>query len=86
MTSQSISFEITEDLRLHPQRERDRCINDVLKEHLESEELAKINKIRISLQVITLADITAADGKKNFRIQSKAFRTDPRLSHGHGNL
>ena len=64
MPTCGVSFELTKDISNKPQRQHDRCINEILKTHFSINELSQINKIRITLQLLTLADVTDDSGKK----------------------
>ena len=57
MPTCGVSFELTKDISNKPQRQHDRCINEILKTHFSINELSQINKIRIALQLLTLADV-----------------------------
>ena len=54
---------MTEDLSIRPQRKNDKCITDIIFSHFNPSELQKINKVRIALQLITIADITDSSGR-----------------------
>ena len=46
------------------QRQNDRFIMDLLTPHFDSDTLQKINRVRVALQVLTLADIADDGGRK----------------------
>lgn len=63
MNSRSVSLDLTEQLGLLPQRAHDKMIMDILRQEFKKNDLHKINKVRLSLQLISLADITDNSGK-----------------------
>ena len=62
--SRVIFIDFSEDLSITSQRQHDKCIMDVINPHFCSNERLFINRIRIHLQLLTLADITDASGKR----------------------
>ena len=62
-SSRNVSFDLTTPTGISPQRSHDKTIIDVLFQHFSCDDIAKINKIRIRLRLLTLADITDAAGK-----------------------
>lgn len=58
-----MSIALTEPMNIRPQRIRDRCIMEVLLGCFSENELKNINKVRISIQLLTLGDITMQTGR-----------------------
>ena len=59
-----IFIDFTGNLSIAPQRQHDKCIMDILKLHFHSNELLFLNRIRIHLKLLTLADMTDSSGKR----------------------
>ena len=56
-------MELTEPMSIEPQRHLDRSIMELLAPLFTKTELRQLNKIRISMQILTLADITMQNGR-----------------------
>ena len=62
--SRLLSMDMAIGVTFQRQRENDRFIMDILTPHFSTDILTKLNRVRISLQVLTLADIVNNDGRK----------------------
>ena len=56
-------MELTESMIIAPQRHWDQCLMEILFSYFTPTELCHINKVRISMNLLTLADITMQNGR-----------------------
>ena len=61
--SRLLQMDLAMDITFSKQREHDVFLMDVLDGHFSSTELEKINRVRIALRLLTLADVTS-EGKR----------------------
>lgn len=62
--SRLLKMDMAIGITFQRQRENDKFIMDLLTPHFSSDVLSKINRVRISMKVLTLADIVDNDGRK----------------------
>ena len=62
--SRLLQMDLAMDVTFSKQRENDVFLVDVLDGHFSNTELETINRVRIALRLLTLADVTSLNGRR----------------------